>query len=173
MIQMVAWITSLVFMLAIAAVFIFVAIKSTQTQSYESVVKKWYKMRKVYGISLVILMVVISIYSLRNLPYNAPIYSEGNEPTIVDVEALQFGWNISEREFIVGQSIEFHVTTADVTHGFGIYDEDMKLIAQTQAMPEYTNKVYITFDKPGTYQVLCMEYCGVAHHVMADKLVVK
>lgn len=173
MIQTVAWITSLVFILLIAFVFGFVALKSTEKQEYEPIIKKWYKMRKIYGTILVLFMIVVMVYTLRELPFNQPVYSEGEEPVIVDVEALQFGWNISEREFEAGQSIEFHVTTADVTHGFGIYDEEMNLIAQTQAMPEVTNVVYITFDKPGTYTILCLEYCGTAHHLMMDEIVIK
>lgn len=170
MIQTVAWITSLFFMLMVATVFGVVALKSKERKDYEPIKKKWYKARTFYGISLVVLMLVLTIYTLRELPYNQPVYGQGKDPTIVDVEALQFGWNISQTSFKVGEPIEFDVTSADVNHGFGIYDEDMNLIAQTQAMPEYVNKVYITFDEPGTYEVLCLEYCGLAHHLMIATL---
>lgn len=173
MVQMVAWITSLVFMLLIAAVFLVVAIKSKEKREYEPIVKKWYKARTFYGAALIILIIGVSLYTLRLIPFNQPVYSEGEEPTIVDVEAFQFGWNITETEFKVGEPVEFHVTSQDVNHGFGIYDEDMEIIAQTQAMPDYTNKVYITFDEPGTYEILCLEYCGLAHHQMVAELVVK
>lgn len=173
MVQTVAWVMSLFFMLIVAAVFGWVAFRSTEKQDYEPITKKWYKTRTVYGISLVIFMLIIMIYTLRDLPFNEPAYSEGSEPTIVDVEAIQFGWIISETEFEVGESVEFLVTTADVTHNFGLYDPDMNIIAQTQAMPEYTNIVYITFDEPGTYEVLCLEYCGLGHHLMVAELTVK
>lgn len=173
MVQMVAWITSLVFMVLIAVVFAWVALKSTKKEDYQPIVKKWYKARKIYGVSLVIFMVLITFYTLRDLPFNEPVYSEGTEPIIVDVEAIQFGWNISQMEFEVGDSVEFRVTTDDVTHGFGIYNEDMLMLAQTQAMPKYTNKVYMTFDEPGEYEILCLEYCGLGHHVMTATLVVK
>ncbi|SHF88845.1 cupredoxin domain-containing protein [Ornithinibacillus halophilus] len=166
MIQTVAWVVSLIFMTAIAGIFLFVAIKSKEKREYEPIKKKWYKARTFYGTTLVIAFLVITIYTLRELPYNQPLYGDEQEPTIVDVEAFQFGWHISEKEFKVGEPIEFDVTSADVTHGFGIYDEDRNLIAQTQAMPGYTNTVYITFDEPGTYEILCLEYCGLAHHVM-------
>src|SRR5690625_3298126 len=173
MIQTVAWITSLVFILIIAAVFVWVFLNSSKKEDYTKVVKKWYKTRKVYGIIVVLLMLVVTIYTLRELPYNEPVYKEGTEVYEVDVEAIQFGWNISETEFQVGDSVEFNVTTPDVTHGFGIYDEDMELIAQTQAMPEYTNTVYMTFDDPGTYTILCLEYCGLGHHLMMAELTVE
>ncbi len=172
MVQTVAWIVSLIFMLLITAVFGFVAFKSKEKRDYEPIKKKWYKARTFYGATLVVVMLIITIYTLRELPYNQPVYGAGNDPTIVDVEAIQFGWKMSETEFKVGEPIEFHVTSTDVTHGFGIYDSELNLIAQTQAMPDYTNKVYITFDKPGTYDVLCLEYCGLAHHLMIGKIVI-
>jgi cytochrome c oxidase subunit II len=76
-----------------------------------------------------------------------PTHSHGVEAEnlkVVDVKGIQFGWEMSETEFIVGEPIEFRVTSKDVTHGFGLYDENMQLIAQTQAMPEYTNSVFHT-----------------------------
>lgn len=173
MMQIIVWITSFAIMLLIAAVFGWVAIKSKERHEYEPIVKKWYKTRKFYGISLVLIIVIVSIYTLRDLPYNEPIDAATKDATVVDVEAIQFGWNIDQREFKVGEAIEFHVTSADVNHGFGIYDEDMNLLTQTQAMPDYTNVVYHTFEEPGTYKILCLEYCGEAHHLMEDELVVE
>lgn len=173
MIQTVAWITSLIFMLFVVIVFGIVALKSKETRDYEPIKKKWYKARTFYGSVLVILLLAVTIYTLRDLPYNQPAYGEGQEPTVVEVDSFQFGWELSQTEFSVGEPIEFNVTSSDVTHGFGIYDEEMNLLAQTQAMPEYTNTVYITFEEPGTYEILCLEYCGLAHHLMIEEIVVK
>src|SRR5699024_5793102 len=173
MMQIIAFITSFIFMLMIAGVFGWVALKSRERRAYDPIVKRWYKTRKFYGTGLVIFMLVLSIYTLRELPYNEPAYGASQEATVVNVEALQFGWNIDQHEFEAGERIEFRVTSADVNHAFGIYDEDMNLIEQTQAMPNYTNKVYVTFDEPGTYEIMCLEYCGVGHHMMKDELVVK
>jgi len=173
MMQIIAWMTSFILMLSIAVVFIWVAVKSRVRKEYDPIVKKWYKTRKVYGTGLIILMLVVTIYTLRELPYNEPVYGATEEAKVVDVEAIQFGWDIDERELEAGEPVEFRVTGADVNHGFGIYDEDMNLIQQTQAMPDYTNKVYVTFDKPGTYEILCLEYCGAGHHMMKDEIVVK
>ncbi|SFD96610.1 cytochrome c oxidase subunit 2 [Lentibacillus persicus] len=172
MMQTVAWVVSLVFMLIVTAVFGIVAIKSTEERDYTPIKKKWYKARTFYGVILVVSMLVVTIYTLRDLPYNQPVYSAEAQPTIVDVEALQFGWELSETEFKVGEPVEFHVTSKDVNHGFGLYDEEMNILTQTQAMPDYTNKVYMTFEEPGTYEVLCMEYCGLAHHLMTAEITV-
>lgn len=172
MIQTVAWVVSLFFMVVVTVVFGIVALKSTKRSDYTPIKKKWYKARTFYGVALIVLLLAVSIYTLRDLPYNQPVYSADEEPVVVDVEALQFGWEISQTEFKVGEPIEFHVTSQDVNHGFGIYDEDMNILTQTQAMPDYTNEVYITFDEPGTYEILCMEYCGLAHHLMTAELTV-
>ena len=66
--------------------------------------------------------------------------------------------------------MEFHVTSKDVNHGFALYDPDMRIVAQTQAMPGYTNVLRYTFNEPGVYRVLCLEYCGVAHHEMTAEI---
>jgi len=172
-IQTVVWYSTLILILFIAGVFLWVAIQSKKESDYEPVVKKWYKARSIYGILLVIIMLVVSIYTLRELPFNKPSHVEGSEVISVDAEAFQFGFELEQNEFSVGDTVEFNVTTRDVTHGFGIYDPDMVIIGQTQAMPEYTNTFYVTFEKPGTYQVLCLEYCGLAHHLMMDEIIVK
>jgi len=33
-------------------------------------------------------------------------------------------------------------------------------------MPGYHNKLDLTLDEPGTYRILCFEYCGLSHHLM-------
>jgi cytochrome c oxidase subunit 2 len=40
-------------------------------------------------------------------------------------------------------------------------------------MPGYTNRLQVRFDQPGKYEILCLEYCGVAHHVMAATITVQ
>lgn len=170
MLQSTAWLITLIFMSFIAIVFAFVTLRSTQKADYEPIMKKWYKIRTVYGMALLIFLLGTALYTLRDLPYDRPVYGEGIEPTIVDVEAIQFGWKMSQSEFKAGEPIEFKVTSTDVNHGFGIYDENMNVLAQTQAMPGYTNNVYYTFEKPGTYQILCLEYCGLAHHLMVGQI---
>jgi cytochrome c oxidase subunit II len=42
----------------------------------------------------------------------------------------------------------------------------MHIVAQVQAMPGYTNVLRYTFNEPGVFRVLCLEYCGAAHHEM-------
>ncbi len=69
--------------------------------------------------------------------------------------------------------VEFRVTTLDVNHGFSLYAPDGHLVAQTQAMPGYVNRLRVMFDQPGTYTVLCLEFCGMSHHRMRGGVEVK
>ena len=39
-------------------------------------------------------------------------------------------------------------------------------------MPNYTNRLVYRFPAPGSYVIRCLEYCGIAHHVMQTTLVV-
>ena len=68
--------------------------------------------------------------------------------------------------------VECRITAEDVNHGFAIYDPSMRIIAQAQAMPGYVNVLRHTFSEPGTYKILCLEYCGLSHHEMAAEFTV-
>ena len=107
--------------------------------------------------------VFISIASLREWPH---AIASDEDAVVVNVTGGQWWWEIDTEEVPLGKPVNFFVTTEDVNHGMGIYNSDMRLLVQVQAMPGYTNKVTYTFNEPGLYQVLCMEYCGVSHHDM-------
>jgi cytochrome c oxidase subunit 2 len=166
-----AWKLTILSTLAVALVFLIIVLQSGSRKEYAPIQKKAYKLRNYFFFMLVVVLISIIVTTLTDLPFDRPVgYTE--EPLVIEVEAVQFGWNMSSREVKIGQPVEFQVTSADVNHGFGIYDEKMILHAQTQAMPEYTNVLYHTFTEPGTYHILCMEYCGISHHYMMDKIVV-
>lgn len=85
---------------------------------------------------------------------------------VVDVTARMWSWTMQPASAEVGKTVEFRVTSADVNHGFALYAPDGHIVIQTQAMPEYTNKVLYRFDQPGVYTVQCLEYCGIGHAPM-------
>jgi cytochrome c oxidase subunit 2 len=101
-------------------------------------------------------------------------YSAGDTPAAVVIQASghQWAWEMTPATVQAGQPVEIHVTGADVNHGFGVYDTNHRLVTQTQAMPGYTNVIRHTFSTPGTYRILCLEYCGLGHHTMVAQLVV-
>lgn len=91
---------------------------------------------------------------------------------VVTVTASQFAWKIEPREVRAGEPLEFRIHAADVSHGFGLYDPDDKLVFQVQAIPDALQKEYATLAKAGTYRIVCLEFCGVGHHLMLDRLLV-
>ncbi|WP_350333662.1 hypothetical protein [Coralliovum pocilloporae] len=119
--------------------------------------------------ALTIAGVIISVASLREWPHATASESEA---FTVSVTGGQWWWEIDQEQVPLGQPINFDVTTEDVTHGMGIYNSDMRLLVQTQAIPGYTSTITYTFTEPGTYQILCLEYCGVAHHDMINSFTV-
>jgi len=72
-----------------------------------------------------------------------------------------------------GSLVEFRVTSLDVNHSIGVYSPDDRLVAQTQAMPGYVNRLRVRFTQPGRYRVLCLELCGSGHHRMRGVFDVK
>lgn len=80
-----------------------------------------------------------------------------------------FGYNPDEIEVPVGSTVVFKVTSSDVVHGFEIPGTNVNLMM----IPGEVNQVSHTFKKPGEYLILCNEYCGVGHQMMASKLIVR
>jgi cytochrome c oxidase subunit 2 len=170
--QEAAWFVSLALIGVLAAVFGWVVSGSGDRVDYHRVQTRGYLWRKRLFAALVAVGVPITGWTLADLPYSAPL-EQGGEAVHIKATGYQWFWQLDKSTVQVGQPVVFHVETADVNHGFGIYDESMRLLAQTQAMPGYTNKLAYTFEKPGTYRILCLEYCGAAHHQMQAEFTVE
>jgi cytochrome c oxidase subunit II len=172
MIQEVVWAVSMVLMGALAAVFAWVAAgANVAIADYGPVVASAYRMR-IWLFALASLVLIgVTYQTLGKLPYVSSL----GQPSVIGIQRVeaiseQWSWTITPSAFLVGQTAEFHVTSKDVNHGFALYDPQMRIVAQTQAMPGYTNILRYTFTEPGTYQVLCLEYCGLGHHVMNTEI---
>lgn len=87
----------------------------------------------------------------------------------VSVRSLQFAWLISPATVKAGVPVEFTLTSDDVNHGFAVYDPSDTFVFQTQVVPGHRSRIVHTFDRPGTYEVLCFEFCGVDHHKMIGR----
>jgi cytochrome c oxidase subunit 2 len=164
--------------LVIAGVFAFVA-RSTRGPGDVDLVRT-HRLRRVFLLSLGTILAIFLVLTLPRLPY--PV--EAAQPArVVNVVGKQYAFSLTTAagpasleawdrdaspvvQVPAGALVEFRVTTLDVNHGFSIYAPDGRLMAQTQAMPGYVNRLRVEFDRPGTYRVLCLEFCGMAHHVM-------
>lgn len=69
----------------------------------------------------------------------------------------------------VGSRITFYVTSSDVEHGFSIPETGVN----TMVTPGWVSSVSHTFNKPGTFLLICNEYCGAGHQLMASKVEVQ
>ena len=116
--------------------------------------------------SMVVVGVIVTFASLWQWPH--AISDSGQEVTI-NATGSQWSWEIDKEEVSSGKTVVFNVHTTDVTHGLGLVDPSGRLLFQTQAMPGYVNKVQHVLETPGTYQVICLEFCGIAHHVMTSE----
>jgi cytochrome c oxidase subunit 2 len=158
--------------LLVAAVFLWVALKAGSGGDGEAVGRAVTSIRSRTFWSLAVVAALSIAISLFHLPYAAGA-AELRTATVVEVIGSQWRWEMSRSTVPLGEPIEFRVSATDVNHGFAIYDEALAVQAQVQAMPGYTNVLRHTFTKPGVYKLLCLEYCGVAHHVMAAELTVR
>jgi cytochrome c oxidase subunit II len=170
--QLIAWQVSLVLMALVAFGFAFVATKSgRRAEDYTPLQKQAYRLRMRLFWTLVALLGPVMLYTLIDLPYGASHAANNAAPVqVVEATGYQWRWELSRDQVALNQPVEFRVTSADVNHGFGIYDADMHLVAQTQAMPGYTNTLRHTFTEEGTYKILCLEYCGLVHHNMMTEI---
>lgn len=120
-----------------------------------------------------VLVLIIFAASVRWLPYafiREPVM--GRPAVTIRVLAQQWAWTLSRDKIPAGVPIEFDVTSGDVNHGFGVYDSQGHLVAQTQAMPGYTNRLIFTFAQPGIYDLRCLELCGTPHFLMESAITV-
>jgi cytochrome c oxidase subunit II len=126
-------------------------------------------LRRGLFLALLLLSIGVTWASLRHFPI--PLQHEPLQAAqVVDVVGHQWTWDVSQTHLTAGEPVEFRVTASDVNHGFAIYAPDGRIVIQTQAMPGFTNKILYTFHTPGTYRIMCLEYCGVAHNGMTAEL---
>jgi len=80
-------------------------------------------------------------------------------------------WYFQPREIRVpvGAQVEFVATSQDVIHGLRIQGTNVNLML----IPGQVARASARFARPGEYLFVCHEYCGVAHHTMAGKIIVE
>jgi cytochrome c oxidase subunit 2 len=72
-------------------------------------------------------------------------------------------------EFEEGKTYRLHLASIDWLHGFSLQPENINI----EVHPNYEHVVTMTPTRAGTYSIICNEYCGIMHHQMVGKLVVK
>jgi heme/copper-type cytochrome/quinol oxidase subunit 2 len=113
---------------------------------------------------------------------------------IVKIEARQWAWSLEDGgtgeqvnashdsatatgqlRVKAGETVKFVARSLDVNHGFAILSSDKSMdspMMQMQVVPGHDNVFYFTFDKPGTYTIRCLEYCGWNHPFMVSQITI-
>jgi cytochrome c oxidase subunit 2 len=151
------------------ACFAWVLSRSRTSVAIDQIAPKAYRLRSKLFWLVIVSGLLIAITTLYPWPHDAYASKVSRH---IDVKARQWSWELSSQEVKVGEVIEFRVTSEDVNHGFGLYNGSKQVLVQIQAMPGFTNKVRYHFEHPGKYEILCLEYCGVAHHGMVAEITV-
>jgi cytochrome c oxidase subunit 2 len=88
---------------------------------------------------------------------------------VVSVVTTMFSFGPDPIEVPASTPVTFRVTSGDVVHGFEVVGTN----ANAMALPGYVTQFTTSFARRGEYIVACHEYCGVMHHAMVGKLIVK
>jgi cytochrome c oxidase subunit 2 len=164
-------------------VFTYVYLSSKKTEKTEQGMTNPLKKRFWFSLILFVILGIFASVTIPKSPYY--LFADETPVKVVHVATMQFAFIMSEKaldptnlkgepiELPVNELVEFRVTSVDVNHGFAIYDDANRLITQTQAMPGYVNRLRYKFQHPGTYDIFCLEYCGMAHQVMRASFTVK
>lgn len=138
----------------------------------------------VFGFTVLILMVFITAVLIASKAMRIEVpecvttdnpYTEGKVVKLDDntyqvyYVAKMWMFDPAEVEIPVGSEVDFYLTSNDVVHGFHIKEKDVNMMAVYGNI----NKQTVKFRKPGIYNVVCHEYCGVGHQSMTSKIIVK
>ena len=165
--QNAVWILTVVATGVLGGIFLWVAANASRHgDDARAIARTAYRWRA--GLFWVVLIagVIITFATLTEWPIAGHATAAGKPDTVIRAVGAQWRWTLDRDTVRAGDLVEFQVTADDVNHGFAIYQGKSRIIAQTQAMPGYVNKLQVRFAEPGEYEVLCLEYCGLAHHGM-------
>jgi len=93
------------------------------------------------------------------------VYQTDDGETEVYVVSRQFLFQPGTSEPIrvpANTDVTFHVASADVTHGFQLVGTNVN----TMVIPGQIAELTVNFEEPGTYRIVCNEFCGSGHHDM-------
>jgi cytochrome c oxidase subunit 2 len=82
-------------------------------------------------------------------------------PDRYEVHMLARMWEFEPKVIRVpkGSVVDFYGISEDVTHGFYVDGTNVNLML----LPNVVNYAQARFDKAGTFNIMCHEYCGLNH----------
>jgi cytochrome c oxidase subunit 2 len=67
------------------------------------------------------------------------------------------------------QTYRVHLSSLDLNHGFSLQPLNMNF----QVIPGYDHVLTLTPTSAGDFSIICNEFCGIGHHLMAGKIIVE
>lgn len=103
-------------------------------------------------------------------PFDNPgVHKLPNGAYEVDMIGRIFSFTPNKIVLPVGANATFYATSPDVVHGFFIAGTDINMML----VPGWVSTATHVFNKPGSYLLMCNEYCGAGHHFMSATIVVQ
>lgn len=126
-------------------------------------VEKLREREKAWFVVSVALLTALLFATIFLTPYGKGAGDPGAQQ--LNVKGVQFAWLVKGR-VRAGRPVQFNLTSGDVNHNLGLYTMGWKLLFQVQVVPGRTQHYVYTFRRPGSYRVVCLEFCGLDHHLM-------
>lgn len=144
-------------------------------------------------VSLVIVAIFVTAITVAAVAMNIQVPGVGGriDPTTLDAPGSPFAnpglrelapgkyeayivaqaWAYTPASITVpqGSEVTFYVTSRDIQHGFKVVDTNINMMV----LPGQIGTLRAVFDKPGTHNFICHEYCGIAHHTMFGQIIVE
>jgi cytochrome c oxidase subunit 2 len=103
-------------------------------------------------------------------PFDKPgLHKVGDHDYEAYYVARIFSFTPQDLTVPVGSRVTFYVTSMDVMHGFSIPETGVNVMLT----PGWVSTVSYTFRKTGKFLLVCNEYCGAGHQMMAGSIEVQ
>lgn len=117
--------------------------------------------------------VIVRTDGFRSDPAALPDTAQGLVQTGPGTYSVQmtghlWAWTPSPLHVPQGAAVTFRVTSTDVLHGFQVEGTTINITA----IPGVTGAVTYTFSRPGTFNIICNEFCGIEHQAMLGRIIV-
>ena len=133
-----------------------------------------------FGLMVVFFVALVGLAVLRGIdvptcftdfpPFKeGKVIQKGEKEYEVHLLSKMWVFEPARIEIPAGSKVTIYTTSIDVLHGFHIEGKAVNLMS----IPGAVNKMEVVFNKPGTYKIICNEYCGVGHPAMYGEIIVK
>lgn len=107
---------------------------------------------------------VLGAAGIRHIDFDNPFGIDPNDPNGQDDILIES----SELYLLMGRPVKFLLRSKDVLHNFKV----PQFRAKMDMVPGMVTYFWVTPTRPGRFEVLCAELCGVAHYAMRGSVVV-